>query len=286
MYFTDNILPYKRQKSRFLTRFISYIISRLMQSMKKTLPPFLLVLTSVAITLNWLHGTPSGIYQKIFAIGSTVCHQIPSHSFHFGETQFSLCARCAGLYLGSLIGLGYFFTQGKKKALPPRGILILLVSFFLLWAGDGVNSFISDFLNRPFLYETTNLTRLATGFGMGLTMSTALMTLFNVTIWMDSSNTPLLHHPLQVAGYTAASLLLGWLLLSGGQILFSGLAYIAIGIVLLIISMLYTVFWVIMTRKEMQFTEFKSLGFYLIAGFGTAMIQITLLYMLRNWLLG
>jgi hypothetical protein len=185
-----------------------------------------------------------------------------------------------------LIGLGYFFTQGRKKALPPRGVLFLLVGLFLLWAGDGVNSFISDFLNRPFLYETTNFTRLATGFGMGLTMATALMTLFNVTIWKDSSNTSLLHHPLQIVGYAAAALILGWLLLSGGEILFSAFAYIAIGIVLLIITMLYTVFWVIMTRKEMQFTQVNSLGIYLIAGFGTAMMQTTLLYMLRNWLLG
>jgi uncharacterized membrane protein len=215
-----------------------------------------------------------------------VCHQIPSHSFHHGETQFTLCARCAGLYLGSLIGLGYFFTQGKKRALPSKGFIILLVMLFLIWAGDGVNSFVSDFLNRPFLYETTNITRLATGFGMGLTMATALMTLFNVTIWEDSSNTPLLYHPLQIAGYSAASLILGWLLLTGEQILFTALAYIAIGIVLLIITMLYTVFWVIMTRRETQFTQLKSLGFYLIAGLGTAMTQITLLYMLRNWLLG
>jgi uncharacterized membrane protein len=254
--------------------------------MKKNLLPFLVILASAAITLNWLNGTPHGIYQKVFAVGSTVCHQIPSHSFHYGETQFTLCARCAGLYLGSLIGLGYYFTQGKKKALPSRGILILLVVFFLLWAGDGVNSFISDFLNRPFLYETTNITRLATGFGMGLTMATALMTLFNLTVWKDSSNTPLLHHPLQIAGYSFAAFILAWLLLSGGEILFTALAYIGIGIVLLIITMLYTVFWVIMTRRETQFTQLKSLGFYLIAGWGTAMTQITLLYMLRNWLLG
>lgn len=254
--------------------------------MKKYTLPILVVLTSAAVVINWLNITPPGIYPKFFAVGSTVCHQIPSHSFHFGDTQFSLCARCAGLYLGSLIGLGYFFTQGKKKALPPRGILLLLIGFFLLWAGDGVNSFISDFLNRPFLYETTNYTRLVTGFGMGLTMATALMTLFNVTIWKDSHNTPLLHHPLQITGYFAGSVLLGWLLLTGGGILFSALAYIAIGIVILIITMLYTVFWVIMTRKETQFTELKSLGIFLIAGFGTAMAQITLLYMLRNWLLG
>ena len=157
---------------------------------------------------------------------------------------------------------------------------------FLFWAGDGINSFVSDILNRPFLYETTNYIRLVTGFGMGLTMATALMTLFNVTVWQDSEKTPLLHHPLQVGGYAGASLLLGTLFLSSGQTIFTIFSYIGIGTVLVIVTMLYTVFWVIMTRKEMQFTQLKSLGIYLAAGFGTAMTQITLMYMLRNWLLG
>lgn len=254
--------------------------------MKKNILPILVVLAGLAITFHWLNITPSGIYQKFFAVGSTVCHQIPSHSFHRGETQFALCARCAGLYLGSIIGLGYFFTQGKKQGLPSRGYLILLVMLFLIWAGDGLNSFISDFLNRPFLYQTTNLTRLATGFGMGLVMATALMTLFNVSVWKDAQKDALLHHPLQIAGYFAAALALGFITLNSGQILFTALSYISIGTVMLIVTMLYTVFWVIMSRSEAQFTNLKPLGVFLAAGFVTAMLQFTLLFLLRSWLLG
>jgi len=54
----------------------------------------------------------------------------------------------------------------------------------------------------------------------------------------------------------------------------------------LIVTMLYTVFWVIMTRRETQFTNLRSLGIFLAAGFGTAMLQFTLLFLLRNWILG
>ena len=254
--------------------------------MKKTILPIIVVLAGLAITLNWLNITPPGIYQKFFAVGSTVCHQIPSHSFHQGETQFSLCARCAGLYLGSIIGLGYFFTQGKKRGLPSRGYLILLIMLFLVWAGDGLNSFISDFINRPFLYETTNLTRLATGFGMGLVMATALMTLFNVSVWKDGQKDALLTHPLQIIGYFTASTAMGLITLNSGHILFTVLSYISIGTVIMIVTILYTVFWVIMTRRETQFTNIRSLGIFLAAGFGTAMLQFTLLFLLRNWLLG
>jgi uncharacterized membrane protein len=252
----------------------------------QTLIPFLVVLASLAITYTWIHDTPPGIYQKVFAIGSTVCHQLPTHSFHNDGTQFALCARCAGLYLGSFIGLGYFFTQGRKRSLPRRGYIVLLAALFLFWAGDGLNSFISDILNRPFLYETTNLTRLVSGFGMGLTMATALMTLFNVTVWKDRVDSPLLNHPLQVIGYAGLSAGMGAMLLFSGQTIFTILSYIGIGTVLVIITMLYTVFWVIMTRREMQFTHLSSLWLYFVAGFSTAMVQINLLYILRTWLLG
>jgi uncharacterized membrane protein len=254
--------------------------------MKKTILPVIIALAALAITLNWLNITPAGIYQKYFAVGSTVCHQIPSHSFHQGETQFALCARCSGLYLGSIIGLGYFFTQGKKRGLPSRGYLILLVMLFIVWSGDGLNSFISDFLNQPFLYETTNLTRLATGFGMGLVMAIALMTLFNVSIWKNGQMEALLHHPLQIAGYFAASLVMGLVILNSGKIFFTVLSYISISAVMIIVTMLYTVFWVIMTRNEAQFTNLQPLGIFLVAGFGTAMLQFTLLFLFRGWILG
>jgi len=254
--------------------------------MKKILSILIIILISAGITINWLYDTPSGCFEKAFAMGSTVCHQIPSHSYIHGENQFPLCARCSGLYLGSFIGLIFFFTQGKKCALPKKEYIFLLVLLFIFWSGDGINSFISDFINRPFLYETTNTTRLISGFGMGLVMSAAVMTLFNVTVWQTGKDQPLLVSPWQVAGYAVMSTLSGWLLLSPGETLFQILAYISIVTVLTIITLLYTIFWVIVYKKEGQFTKLSSLILFLIAGFGTAMGQITLLTWLRNWVFG
>jgi uncharacterized membrane protein len=226
------------------------------------------------------------LYEKAFAVGSSVCHQIPSHSYESSGIQFPLCARCSGLYLGSFIGLAYYFTQGRKKALPKRGFTLLLLFFFLVWAGDGVNSFVTDFLNKTILYETTNTTRLITGFGMGLVMSTALMTLFNLTVWKDGINLPLLHSPLQVAAYTVVSALIAWILLSANATFFQVFAYVGIVTVMTIITLLYAIFWIILLKKENSFTEWNSLGLFLTAGFASAMLQITLLNMLRQWIIG
>jgi uncharacterized membrane protein len=254
--------------------------------MKKIITSGLIILIAVIITANWILHTPHGFYEKAFAVGSSVCHQIPSHSFSNSVTKFPLCARCSGLYLGSFIGLAYFFTQGKRKAVPKKGFLLLLLFLFLAWAGDGVNSFISAFMNRNIIYETNNITRLVTGFGMGFVMATALITLFNLTVWKDGIDKPVLTDIWQVAGYTLLSAITGWVLLSSWAIFFYAFAYISIVTVMIIITLLYTIFWIIILRKENSFTAWKSIGLFLIAGFATAILQVTLLNMLRLWVLG
>ena len=253
--------------------------------MKRIITSGLVILIAVIITANWFFHTPHGLYEKAFAVGSSVCHQIPSHSFETSGIQFPLCARCSGLYLGSFIGLAYYFTQGKRKAIPKRGFVLLLIFFSLAWAGDGINSFITDFLNKSILYQTTNMTRLVTGFGMGLVMSTALMTLFNLTVWKDAINLPLLYSPLQVAAYTVISALIAWILISANANFFQFFAYISIVTVMIIITLLYAIFWIILLKKENSFTKWNSLGLFLTAGFSSAMLQIILLNILRQWVL-
>jgi uncharacterized membrane protein len=254
--------------------------------MKRATTTGFLILIAGVIIANWFFHTPHGLYEKAFAVGSSVCHQIPSHSYETSGIQFPLCARCSGLYLGSFIGLAYYFTQGKRKAFPKKGFIILLIFLFFIWAADGVNSFLTDFLNKTLLYETTNITRLVTGFGMGLVMSTALLTLFNLTVWQDGVNQPLLRRPIQVAAYATASTLGAWILLSANANFFRLFAYISIGTVLVIITLLYALFWIILLKKENSFTKWRSLGLFLTAGFASAMLQITLLTMLRQWIIG
>ena len=244
--------------------------------------PILIALVAVGITWHFLSSTPAGCYQKIFSIGSSLCHQIPSHGFQTNGIPFPVCARCSGLYLGSFIGLAYGFLSGKKTGLPKKEYLILLAVLFFLWGLDGANSFISDFINHPFLHTTTNTTRLVTGFGMGLLMATALATLFNTTIWKDGENTAVLRHPLQVVVYTLLCGIISLLPISNIPLLFTISAYIVIFTALGIISLLYTIFWVIIFRKENSFPTWKSLWGMLTAGFSTAMLQVILLNTLRS----
>jgi uncharacterized membrane protein len=244
-----------------------------------------LLTTAIFLTWNFLSHSPSGCYAKAFSIGSSVCHQIPSHSFSVGIVQFPVCARCMGLYMGSFIGIVYAFLSGKNIAIPKTKFIVFLAILFLLWAGDGVNSLISDFLAKPFLYQSSNLSRLITGYGMGLVMSTALVTLFNFTIWKIGNKTPVLGSVFQIIGYGILSALLSLLILTSGPVIFQAAAYITIFTVLSIITLLYSIFWVIILKKENQFTSWKDIGVYFLAGYSTAIAQILLLIALRNRIL-
>jgi len=232
-----------------------------------------------------LSHSPSGCYAKIFSIGSSFCHQIPSHSFIVNTLQFPMCARCTGLYMGSFIGITYGLLIGKKAGFPERKCLILLALLFLIWVGDGVNSLLTDLVGKAPLYETTNFTRLTTGYGMGLVMSTALVSLFNITIWKTSEDIPVLNHFSQIAGYLILSSGSALVLMQGGRVIFQAAAYIAIFTAIFIITLLYAIFWVIIWKKENQFNYWIEFGTFLLAGFCTALGQILLLVTVRGKIL-
>ena len=80
-----------------------------------------LAIVSVGLLLiGWLLNTPPGLLGKADAIGYAVCHRIDLRSFHLGDRQLPLCARCTGMYLGALLALMFqFFTGRRRSGAPP-----------------------------------------------------------------------------------------------------------------------------------------------------------------------
>src|SRR5512139_331034 len=104
------------------------------------------------VLFGWLLNTPPGLLGKADAIGYAVCHRIDLRSFHLGERPLPLCARCTGMYLSAALILLY---QGwrwpRRGGTPPRSVLLVCVLLALIWALDGVNSFLSFFPAAPTL---------------------------------------------------------------------------------------------------------------------------------------
>ena len=87
------------------------------------------------------------------------CHQLPGRSFFFGKYQFPLCARCTGIVIGHLLGIGISAFH-RVSFLSLFGTLLLMI--------DGVMQKITS-------YESTNPRRLYTGILYGFGVMSALI---------------------------------------------------------------------------------------------------------------
>jgi uncharacterized membrane protein len=105
------------------------------------------------VATPWLasrpHASPiaSALILAVYGIGSLVCHQLPERSYHLWTAQMPVCARCAGIYAGAVIGIiARVFRTGtvgaRTRIVGPRTILALaaiptLVTLVAEWAtGD------------------------------------------------------------------------------------------------------------------------------------------------------
>lgn len=120
-------------------------------------------------------------------LGGGVCHQMPGRSLQAGATTLPLCARCTGTYLGAVIGLLTVIVRGRMRAslLPRWPVLAAFGVFFLAWAADGLNSYLTLFPMLPHLYEPSNAARLVTGTLEGLALSLILSPVAAFTLWRE-----------------------------------------------------------------------------------------------------
>lgn len=239
------------------------------------------------LLLGWLLNTPEGLLGKADAVGYAVCHRIDLRSFHMGERQLPLCARCTGMYLGAVLGLLYQAIIGRKRAgIPAKSVIVSVGFLVLFFAVDGLNSFLSLIPGAPFLYQPQNWWRLFSGTGMGLAIAIALYPGFNQTMWMDYDPKSTMESWIKFAGLLALASLLDILVLTENPLLLYPLALISAAGVLLVLTMVYSMVWVMIIGGENRYQRVGQLLTPLVAGFGLALLQIVLLDLGRYWLTG
>ena len=241
------------------------------------------------LLLAWLLATPPGLLGKSDAIAYAVCHRISSHTFYFGDRPISLCARCSGQYLGFLWGFGLQAVLGKKKSgFPSRWAaagLIFLVLFYVL---DGLNSLVTLYpgLVGWSLYPPQNTLRLFSGLGMGLAISGLYYPLMGQTIWRDFSLERSLAAPKEWLLWLGGGSGLGLLILTENPLILYPLILLSTGGLMILLTLLYTVIWILLRRKENSFSSWDDLGWWILAGFGTALFQIAVIDAIRYLLTG
>lgn len=247
----------------------------------KGLVPFSLGL----ILFAWLLNTPPGLLGKADAVGYAVCHRIDLRSFHLGSRPISLCARCTGMYLGAVSGILFQWAFGRKGTkLPPKKILVILGIFVAAFGIDGVNSTFKLFFGSSLLYAPHNTLRLITGTGMGLVIAATVLPAFHQTIWQRINPNPAIVSLRQFSGLVGLAFMLIFLVLTENPLVLYPLSLISAAGVLIILTMVYAMLWIIVTKTENSYEKPAQLWLPISAGFTLAIIQIVFLDLGRFWL--
>ena len=239
------------------------------------------------LLLGWLFSTPPGLLGKADSVGYAVCHRIDSRSYHLGERQLPLCVRCTGMYLGAMSGLAYQAVFSRRKAgMPPWQVWVVFGVFVAAFAVDGLNSYLHLFPFAPSLYEPQNNLRLLTGTGMGLVIAGAIFPAFNQTVWKDWDRTPAISDLRTLSPLLFLALALDWLVAMENPLLLYPLALISAAGVLSLLTIIYSMMWLMILRMECRFQRTSELWLPLLGGFGMALLQIVILDLARFALTG
>jgi hypothetical protein len=191
------------------------------------------------------------------------------------------------MYLGAVLGLIYQLLSGYRAAgLPSRRVTLVLIAMGLAFGVDGLNSYFHFFPNAPTLYETTNLSRLLTGTGMGLVIAAALYPSFNQAIWKTPSPNRPLRNLRHLGVLLGLAFLLDLVVLTENPIVLYPFALISAVGVILILTLVYTMVWVVFLGTEHQYQRWSELLTPALGGFGFAILQIAILDFGRYWLTG
>lgn len=255
---------------------------------------WLVPIAAVIAFAVWFTIAPPGLLGKADAVGYAICHRISERSFHIGDRQLPLCARCTGEFFSAAISLLFFaIVSPKKSGMPNWKLGAPLLLFFIAFGIDGSNSYLyllkstapGAFDNIPNLYIPNNVLRLFTGSGMGIALASILYPAFNQSVWKDSDKE-------RALDWKKLGILVGMVVLVDLAILTESpiiLYPIAILSVLGVLALLITVFsmmWLLLMRQENAFTSLKEMWMPFLAGTTLAFLMITAIDLLRFKLTG
>ena len=241
--------------------------------------PGILLLVFVALPFSPL--------EKARFVGYGVCHQLPEHSYQPGGVPLPLCARCSGMFLAALLGMAMVWLMGRGRCakLPPPRVLVVLVLFFLVWAADGLNSFLSSYPGMPYLYAPSNLLRLITGTLNGLTLGLIIQPLINMILWQEPDPRPTIPGLASLAAILGAGVGLVALIAAEWRVTLYPLALLSGLSVLAVLGILNGLIIVLATRRENTLTPtLRGVLPYALWGLVFSLLELSSIALFRAWL--
>jgi uncharacterized membrane protein len=247
----------------------------------------LLAALFLILLLGWIF-SPPGLLGKADAIGYAVCHRIDLRSFHLGERQLPLCARCTGTFLGAIAGAAMLLLTGRGRSAvwPPRRILVVLALTVVAWGLDGVNSYLTFFPRLPHVYPPQNWLRLTTGMFLGMAMSAVFLPAVNQSIWKEPSSAPAIGKMRELVLYFLPAPFLIGLVLWENPIILYPLAVLSTAGVLYLLTGVYAALLLIVFRREGRAGSWREAWPAVAGGFALALLQIYAMDAVRMHLTG
>ena len=242
----------------------------------------------------WFYIAPPGLLGKADAIGYAVCHRISERSFHIGDRQLPLCARCTGEFNAAAISLIFFgFASGKKSGMPGWKLGAPLILFFLAFGIDGSNSYLyllkqtspDAFSSIPNLYIPNATLRLLTGSGMGIALASILFPAFNQTVWRTSNPERALDWK-KLAALVGIVAVIDLLILTENPLVLYPVAILSTLGVLTLLTIVFTMTWLMIMRQENVFHQLREIWMPFLAGLTLALLMISAIDLLRFTLTG
>ena len=259
--------------------------SRAFQTILRWSVPIAAILAFAA----WMYISPEGALGKLDAIGYAVCHRIDARSFHIGDHQLPLCARCTGEFYAAGIALIFQgFISGKRSRLPSRGIVAVLVFFFLAFGIDGSNSYLyllkqtseGALSQIPNLYIPNNTLRLFTGSGMGIALAAVLFPIVNQTLWREQDDRSALEwKPFGIL--IGLTIILNLLVLTDSLFVLYPIAYLSALGTLALLVIVFAILWIIIMKEDNTFTSARQLILPFASGLTLALLMILSIDLLR-----
>ena len=255
---------------------------------------FLVPIMAVIVFAVWFYIAPPGLLGKADAIGYAICHRIDERSFHIGDRQLPLCARCTGEFYSAAITLLFFgFFSKKQSGMPGWKLGAPLIVFFLAFGIDGSNSYLyllkqtvgGTLNNIPNLYIPSNTLRLFTGSGMGIALASLLYPAFNQSAWKDSDLRPALDWK-KLGMLVSIILIVNLAILTESPIVLYPIAILSVLGVLALLIIVFSMAWILMMRQENEFNSLTQMWMPLLAGTTLAFLMITAIDLLRFKLTG
>ena len=237
----------------------------------------------------WMYISPEGALGKLDAVGYAVCHRIDARSFQIDDRQLPLCARCTGEFYAAGFALVFqVFTGGKRSKLPSRGIIAVLVLFFLAFGIDGSNSYLyllkqtsQGTLDKiPNLYVPNNILRLFTGSGMGIALAAVLYPVVNQTLWREVDDRPALEWK-SFGILVGLTVILNLLILTDNPIVLYPIAYLSALGTLSLLVIVFAILWIMIMRQDNAFEHARQLWLPFLSGFTLAMLMILSIDLVR-----